>query len=192
MASKLPCNVKSVRCRCFSHYRAYRYKYPFVLEGNIEAEVHACVRAKRYKLLACLAEDVVHTHKDVHTLRVNVQYPAAACGEAVYGKVHTTVNPLQRSNVGAQAALSPCILAVEAGRAKEAEVQLAVERECILATEVKRSAYTCRAAALVVVVRKVGKLGNLVRVLVALSAERVRLLVAVFVVLIYRDTCWRN
>ena len=85
---------------------------------------------------------MVHTYKDIHALWVDVQYPSAACSKAVNGKVHATVNPFQRSYVGAKAALCPSILAIEACRAKETEVQLAVQRESILATQVKCSAYT--------------------------------------------------
>ena len=85
-----------------------------MLELYVETYVNAGVGAERDKLLAHLAQDVVHADEDVKTLGMSVDHPSAACREAVNGEAHATVEPVKRSYVGTHTALRPCVFAVEA------------------------------------------------------------------------------
>lgn len=156
----------------------------FYLERNVETQVHTCVRAERNELLAHLAKDMIHTDEHVEALRMHVENPSAACCVAVQGEVYAAVNPLQRRYIGAQTTLRPCVLAIEACRAEQTELELAIEREGVFGANVERSADAGCAAPLVAFVSKVGEVGKLVAVLVALTLERVVLKIAVSVVLV--------
>lgn len=156
----------------------------FYLERNVETKVHTCVRAERNELLAHLTKDMIHADEHVKAFRMHVENPSAACCVAVQGEVYAAVNPLQRRYIGAQTTLRPCVLAIEACRAEQTELELAIEREGVFSTYVERSADAGCAAPLVAFVSKVGEVGKLVAVLVALTLERVVLKIAVSVVLV--------
>lgn len=88
------------------------------LPRNAHAKRKACIRAERNALLAGLAEDMVHSDKEVITLGMNVEHPAHACCEAVDSKVYAAVEPAQRSPVGADASFCPCVGTVDARAAQ--------------------------------------------------------------------------
>ena len=157
-----------------------------MLERYVETYVNAGVGAERDEFLAHLTQDVVHAEEDVEALGMSVDHPSAAGCEAVNGEAHATVEPVKRSHVGTHTTLGPCVFAVEACGAERTELQLAVEREHVFRADVQRGADTGGAAALVALVSKVGEVGYLVRILVALTLERVVLEVAVVVILIIR------
>ena len=158
-----------------------------MLERYVETYVNAGVGAERDKLLAHLAQDVVHADEDVEALGVSVDHPSAAGCEAVHGEAHATVEPAQRSHVGTHTTLGPCVFAVEACGAERTELQLTIEREHVFCAKVERGTYAGGTSALVALVSKVGEVGYLVRLLVALTLERVVLEVAVVVILIIKD-----
>lgn len=113
-------------------------------ECNVEANVHTCIRAERYKLLAHLAEQVVHAHKHVETLGMNIHNPSTTCREAIHCKIHTTIKPLQRSHICAKASLGPCVFAIKTSRTQKSELERSVERESLsvqlVPTDIKPSA----------------------------------------------------
>ena len=73
-------------------------------ERYVESDVNAGVGAERDKLLAHLAQDVVHTDEDVEALGMSVDHPSAAGCEAAHGEAHATVEPVKRSHVGTHTA----------------------------------------------------------------------------------------
>ena len=65
------------------------------------------VGAERNTLFARLAQDMVHTDKEVVAFRMDVQYITHACRETVYGKIDAAVEPLQWLPVCTQSPFSP-------------------------------------------------------------------------------------
>lgn len=141
------------------------------LPRNAHAKRKACIRAERNALLAVLAEDMVHSDKEVIAFGMNVEHPAHACCEAVDSKVYAAVEPAQRSPVGADASFCPCVGSVDARAAQCSECYFAVNRQVIFSTDVYGCTYSGCTSALVAVVSEVYKVCNLVAIAVELVVD---------------------
>ena len=115
-------------------FTSYSISCVFGLPCDAHTHCDVGVGAERNELLAGLAQYVVHADEEVVAPRMDVQHVAHACREAVHCEAHASVEPFQRLPVGAQSALGPREVAVDACGADESEGHLAVDRQCVFAS----------------------------------------------------------
>ena len=127
-------------------FTSYSISCVFGLPCDAHTHCDVGVGAERDTFLAGLAKDVVHADEEVVALRMDVHHISHACSKAACRKADASVKPLEGFPVGAQSALGPREVAVDACGADESEGHLAVDRQCVFASGGDCGADACRPA----------------------------------------------